>query len=308
MRRRDRGTGLMRTFVSLNREIQSVLSGIFASRWLHRLLRHRLAAVGGVMLVLVVLCAVFAPLLSGYSPTRGDFGDVDAAPSMKHPLGTDGNGRDDFSRLVHGGRVSLAVGIGSTVIAALIGTGLGAVSGYFGGVTDLIIQRFTELVMTFPWLLLIIVVVSFIGPSIFNVMMVMGLLGWPGFCRLVRGQVLVVREQPFVEAVRAMGANHGLILVRHVIPNILPHVIVAATLWLAGAILTEAALSFLGLGVQPPTPSWGSMLQAAQTVEVLVSKPWRWIAPGMAIALSVLAINFVGDGLRDAFDPKSNLI
>jgi peptide/nickel transport system permease protein len=274
-------------------------------RAVRRFRKHKLAVFGLFMLILLTLMAVFAPVVGRNDPNRGDFRNVNARPSLEYPLGTDGNGRDYWSRLVYGTRVSLSVGIISTAIAAAIGTILGAVSGYYRGGVDLAIQRFTEMVMTFPTLMIIITLVAYVGPSIYNIMVVIGLLGWTSFCRVVRGQVLSVRELPFVDAARTLGATDRSILFRHILPNVLPYVIVLATLNIAGIILVEAGLSFLGLGVQVPTPSWGNMLQQAQTLDVLVTKPWRWIAPGSAIALCVLSINFVGDGLHDALDPRS---
>jgi peptide/nickel transport system permease protein len=277
------------------------------ARALRRFRRHRLAVAGLVMLTILSLMAIFAPVVGRHDPNRGDFLHIDEPPSWEHPLGTDGNGRDYWSRLVYGARVSLSVGLVATAIAGLIGTLLGALSGYYGGNFDLLIQRFTEMVMTFPTLMIIVTLVAYVGPSIYNIMVVLGLLGWTSFCRVVRGQVLSVREVAFVEAARTLGARDQRIMFRHILPNVMPYVVVLATLNIAGIILVEAGLSFLGLGVQVPTPSWGNMLQQAQTLDVLVSKPWRWIAPGAAIALCVLSINFVGDGLHDALDPRSKV-
>ncbi|MEA2527926.1 MAG: peptide/nickel transport system permease protein [Thermomicrobiales bacterium] len=277
------------------------------ARAVRRFRRHRLAVAGLVMLVIVSVMAIFAPVVGRNDPNRGDFRRIDQPPSLEYPLGTDGNGRDYWSRLVHGARISLSVGLVSTAIAAGIGTLLGAISGYYRGTVDLIIQRFTEMVMTFPTLMIIITLVAYVGPSIYNIMIVLGLLGWTSFCRVVRGQVLSVREVAFVEAARTLGARDHSIMFRHILPNVLPYIVVLGTLNIAGIILVEAGLSFLGLGVQVPTPTWGNMLQAAQTLDILVSKPWRWIAPGSAIALCVLAINFVGDGLHDALDPRSKV-
>jgi peptide/nickel transport system permease protein len=272
-----------------------------------RFRRHRLAVAGLVVLVILSLMAIFAPVVGQHDPNRGDFRHINERPSQQHWLGTDGNGRDYWSRLVFGARVSLSVGLVATGIAASIGTVCGALSGFYGGAVDLVIQRFTEMVMTFPTLLIIITLVAYVGPSIYNIMAVLGLLGWTSFCRVVRGQVLSVREVAFVEAARTIGARDHTIMFRHILPNVLPYVVVLATLNIAGIILVEAGLSFLGLGVQVPTASWGNMLQQAQTLDVLVTKPWRWIAPGAAIALTVLSINFVGDGLHDAIDPRSKI-
>jgi peptide/nickel transport system permease protein len=289
------------------------LTGRFArvespwARAVRRFRRHKLAVIGLVVLVVLTLAAIFAPVVGRHDPNRGDFRQIDLKPSLDYPLGTDGNGRDYWSRLVYGGRVSLSVGIVSTAIAATIGTVLGAVSGFYRGKVDLVIQRFTDMVLTFPSLIILITLVAYVGPSLYNIMIVLGLLQWTSFCRVVRGQVLSVREVAFVEAARTLGASNTSIVFRHILPNVLPFIVVLATLNIAGIILVEAGLSFLGLGVQVPTATWGNMLQQAQTLDILVNKPWRWIAPGTAIALCVLAINFVGDGLHDAIDPRSKI-
>lgn len=274
-------------------------------RFWRKFARHKLAVAGALILTVLVTMAVLAPVVAPKDPNKGNFLNIDASPSLSHPLGTDGNGRDYWSRLVYGGRVSLSVGLVATLIAAGIGTLLGSLSGYYGRFVDLAIQRFTELVMTFPSLLVIITLVAFLGPSLFNIMAVFGLLGWTSFCRIVRGQVLSVREMTFVEAARTVGAPNGVIMFKHIFPNVLPFVVVYGTLNVAGIILAEAGLSFLGLGVQAPTATWGNMLWAAQTLDTLVNRPLRWIAPGAAIMICVLAINLVGDGLRDALDPRS---
>lgn len=276
-------------------------------RSVRRFRRHRLAVIGLVVLILLALIAIFAPVIARHDPNRGDFRRIDLKPSWEYPLGTDGNGRDYFSRLVYGSRVSLSVGIVSTAIAGAIGTVLGAVSGFYRGKVDLVIQRFTDMVLTFPSLIILITLVAYVGPSLYNIILVLGLLQWTSFCRVVRGQVLSVREVAFVDAARTLGASNSSILFRHILPNVLPFIVVLATLNIAGIILTEAALSFLGLGVQVPTATWGNMLQQSQTLDILVNKPWRWIAPGSAIALCVLSINFVGDGLHDAIDPRSKV-
>jgi peptide/nickel transport system permease protein len=274
-------------------------------RFWRRFARHKLAVAGAIILIALVAMAAFAPIVAPKDPNKGDFLNIDASPGWSHLLGTDGNGRDYWSRLVYGGRVSLSVGIVATLIAAGIGTLLGSLSGYYGKYVDLTIQRFTELVMTFPQLLVIITLVAFLGPSLFNIMAVFGLLGWTSFCRIVRGQVLSVREMTFVEAARTAGAPNAAIMFKHILPNVLPFIVVYGTLNVAGIILAEAGLSFLGLGVQAPTATWGNMLWAAQTLDTLVNRPLRWIAPGAAIMICVLAINLVGDGLRDALDPRS---
>jgi peptide/nickel transport system permease protein len=267
--------------------------------------RHRLAVFGAVVIGMLVLIAIFAPLIATHDPNEIDLFATSQGPSSEHWLGTDDIGRDVFSRVVYGTRVSLSVGLVAVTIYVIIGTILGAVSGYFGGWVDSTIQRFTDAIMCFPSLIIIIAAVAIIGPSIYNVMIVIGLLTWPGICRLVRGQFLSLREREFVEAARSMGAKPKRIIFRHLLPNAIAPITVAATFGVAAAILTEAGLSFLGLGVQPPTASWGNMINTAQSAAVLQQMPWLWIPAGIMIALAVLSINFVGDGLRDALDPRS---
>jgi len=267
--------------------------------------RHRLAVFGAVVIGLLVLIAIFAPLIATHDPNEIDLFATSQSPSSAHWLGTDDIGRDVFSRMVYGTRISLSVGLVSVTIYVIIGTILGSISGYFGGWVDSTIQRFTDAIMCFPSLIIIIAAVAIIGPSIYNVMIVIGLLTWPGICRLVRGQFLSLREREFVEAARSMGAKPNRIIFRHLLPNAIAPITVAATFGVAAAILTEAGLSFLGLGVQPPTASWGNMINTAQSAAVLQQMPWLWIPAGIMIALAVLSINFVGDGLRDALDPRS---
>ena len=274
-------------------------------RWVHAFVRHRLAVAGLVILALLGLAAVFAPVVATHDPYKVDLLAAAEGPSRAHWLGTDEVGRDVFSRIVYGARVSLSVGLVAVTIYTAIGVLLGAVSGYFGGFVDSVIQRLTDTVMCFPTLVIIIAAVSITGPSIWNVMLILGLLSWPGTCRLVRGQFLSIREQEFVEAARAAGASDIRLIFRHVLPNATAPVIVSATFGVAAAILTEAGLSFLGLGVQPPTASWGNMINLAQSATILQQMPWLWAPPGILIAVAVLSINFVGDGLRDAMDPRA---
>ena len=276
-------------------------------RFLRRFRRHRLAVVSAAGLLLLVFVAILAPATVLQDPYTVDLYGTAQPPSREHILGTDETGRDVLSRLVYGARVSLSVGIVAVTIYTLIGLVLGSIAGYLGGWVDDLVMRFTDVVMCFPTLIIIITVVSFVGPSIYNVMAVIGLLGWPSTARLIRGQVLVLREREYVEAARALGMRSDAILLRHVLPNGIFPVIVSATFGVANAILTEAGLSFLGLGVQPPIASWGNMLNAAQSITILESMPWLWLPPGLMIVAAVLAINFVGDGLRDALDPRMSL-
>lgn len=272
-----------------------------------RFFRHKLAMAGLVVLSTLILMAVLAPAIERYSPIELNLDAMSNAPSSAHWLGTDTTGRDVWSRIVHAGRVSLSVGLVAVSISTLIGVVIGSLSGYAGGTVDLLLMRFTDMVMTFPSLVMIITVASVLGPSIYNTMIVIGILTWPGIARLVRGQFLSFREQQFVLAARSIGVPPIQIMFRHLFPNVISSVTVAATFGMANAILQEASLSFLGLGVQAPTPSWGNMLRDAQTLSILEGMPWLWLAPGIMIALAVLSINFIGDGLRDALDPRSTL-
>jgi peptide/nickel transport system permease protein len=275
---------------------------------LRRFLRHRMAVAGLVVFTAVAAMALAAPVLAPHSPTAIDAAAFQAAPSARHPLGTDSVGRDVLSRLIYAARVSLAVGVLAVSMYVVVGTTLGAVAGYAGGTVDLLLSRVMDVVLSFPPLIIILFAVSVFGrPSLWNVIIVLGLLGWPPVARLVRGQILSLRQQEFVQAARALGATDAEVVVRHLIPNAMAPVLVAATFGTANAILVEAALSFLGLGVQPPTPSWGNMLTDAQSLTVLERMPWLWLPPGLMILVSVLAINFVGDGLRDALDPGLRL-
>jgi peptide/nickel transport system permease protein len=252
----------------------------------------------------LVIASLAAPRIA-QDPYDTDLRSYRKGPSAQHLLGTDSAGRDVLSRLLHAGRVSLSVGLVAVSIYAAIGIVLGGVSGFYGGWVDSLIMRLADIVLAFPSLIVIITIVSILGPSIYNVMLVIGVLGWPPIARLVRGDFLSLREQDFVVAAQSIGARNLRIIFRHVLPNAIAPVIVAASFGMAQAILLEAGLSFLGLGVQPPTPSWGNMLTDAQSITVLRSMTWLWLPPGLMIAVTVLSINFIGDGLRDALDPRA---
>jgi peptide/nickel transport system permease protein len=279
-----------------------------ARRTLDRFLSHRLAVFGALVLTLMALGGLFAPLVAPHDPNKIDLLQIAQSPSLAHPLGTDAVGRDSLSRIIYGARISLAVGVCAVGIYIAIGFVLGALAGYVGGWVDNLLMRFTDIVMCFPTFVLILILVGMLGPSIWNVIFAIGLFGWPGIARLVRGQVLQLRELDYVIAARILGAGPTDVMFRHILPNVIGPLTVAATLGIAGAILTEAGLSFLGLGVVQPTPSWGSMLNDARSPATLAGKPWLWIAPGASISLAVLAINFIGDGLRDAFDVRSRAV
>jgi peptide/nickel transport system permease protein len=274
---------------------------------LRRFSRHRLAAVGLGILLIFGFLATFAPIVSVYDPNFTNLDALRESPSLSHPLGTDAAGRDVWARMLSAGRVSLAVGLLAAAISMVIGTVLGIVSGYVGGWVDNLIQRFTEIVMMFPTLFALILLVAVVGSSVINVIVIIGALGWTGKTRLVRGQVLSLKEMEYVTAARAIGAGGTHLMVKHLLPGVIPYVVVATMLTISGAILSEATLSFLGLGVRIPTATWGNMINSAQSLNVLKNEPWLWLPPGIAISTTVLAVNFVGDGLRDALDPHSLL-
>lgn len=273
-------------------------------RSVRRFVRHRMAVVGAIVLLALSLAAIAAPIISPHDPVEVDVTAIKKPPSAAHPLGTDYAGRDVLSRLIWGGRVSLSVGLVAAGIAVSIGTVLGLISGFSGRWVDFWLQRVTDVVMTIPTFIIIITLVAVLGPSIFNIMFVIGIFGWTGTCRLVRGETLSVRERDFVLASRCVGASPLRIMFRHILPNVVAPIIVAGTFMIAGAILSEAGLSFLGLGVRMPTPTWGNMLTNAQSITVLESMPWLWLPPGLLITAVVLSINFLGDALRDALDPR----
>jgi peptide/nickel transport system permease protein len=260
------------------------------------------AVFGGVVLLAMVLLALFAPWIAPYDPLATSFSMVRKAPSAAHWFGTDEVGRDLLSRVIWGARASLSAGVIAVVISVGVGVPIGMLAGYLGGWVDAVIGRLTDAMLAVPFLILAIALAAFLGPSLGNAMIAIGVTATPIFVRLARGQVLAARAEDWVEAARAIGNPPLRILLRHILPNILPPVMVQATLAVAAAIIAEASLSFLGLGQQPPAPSWGSMLNTAQ--RFLTQAPWMAIYPGIAIFLTVLAFNLFGDGLRDALDPK----
>lgn len=257
------------------------------------------------MLFVVILgLTLSAPLIERYPYAALNLRDKFQAPNAAHWLGTDRVGRDIWSRLLHGGRVSLLVGVSAAAMTIGIGTLLGVVSGYYGGAVDMAIMRFADVVMTFPGVVIILTVATFLGASILNVIALIGLFGWMGTARLVRGQVLSLREQQFVLAARAVGVRDQRIILYHVLPGVIAPLLASVTFAINGAILLEAGLSFLGVGIPLPTPSWGNMLETARSLDVLQDGPWIWMPPAAMILITVLNINFIGDGLRDALDPR----
>jgi ABC-type dipeptide/oligopeptide/nickel transport system permease subunit len=266
--------------------------------------QHPSLLTGFILLLALVLTAIFAPWLTTSDPYRVAPWDSLKPPQWSHPLGTDWLGRDVWSRVAHGARVSLQVGLMVEVIAVAIGVLVGALAAYHGGAFDMLLMRLTDTFMAFPSLVLAIALMAvFQQPGLFNVIIVLSVLGWTPIARVVRGSVLGTKEQDFVHAIRAMGAGHGRVLFRHILPNCFAPMVVTATIGIAGNIVSEAGLSFLGFGTQPPTVSWGTML--AQGRNYLTVQPWVCIFPGLALMLTVLGFNLFGDGLRDALDPRS---
>ncbi|MEE9250321.1 MAG: ABC transporter permease [Alphaproteobacteria bacterium] len=273
-------------------------------RSLRRLLRNTGAIVGGAVVLSFLVAAVLAPLIAPFDPTAVDWGAVRKPPSALYILGTDELGRDLLSRLLWGARASLLAGVVSVAIGFTVGVPVGLISGYLGRWVDSVVMRLTDALLAIPFLILAIALAAFLGPSLTNVMIAIGVSTTPIFIRLARAQTLAVKVEEYVEAAKAIGASHGIIVLRHVFPNALPPLLVQATLTIATAIIAEASLSFLGLGQQPPAPSWGSMLNVARNF--MYQAPWMALWPGMAIFLVVLGFNLLGDGLRDALDPRED--
>ena len=271
-----------------------------------RFLGDNRARIGIGIVVVMSLAAILAPLLARQSPITIDLAHLLQRPSGQHWLGTDIQGRDIWSRLVFGARVSLTVGLISQGIALALGVTLGLIAGFYGKWVDEIVMRLADVTLAFPTLLLLIAMVAALQPSEGVVFATIGIVGWAGMARIVRGQVLVVRQLEYIQAIRALGAGDLRIMVRHVLPNVIAPVVIAATLGVAGAIMAEAALSFLGLGVPPPAPSWGSMIADGRDLEQLRRAPWTSVFPGIAIGAAVLGFNLLGDALRDALDPRQH--
>lgn len=270
-----------------------------------RFLRHKMAVASLVVLVFLIGAALLAPVIAPYSPTRPT-GSFAAPPSAEHWFGTDQIGRDMLSRILYAARISLLVGFMATVISTVIGVALGLVSGYFGGWIDKAIMSLTDMVMSFPYILLVLVAAAIFDPGLWNIIWILGFVNWPGVARLVRGNVLSLRETNFVKGDITAGMPGRYILFSEILPNTIAPVTVYATSVFALSILDEAALSFLGQGVQPPTPSLGNILNGAQSISILTDKPWMWIPAGVVIIVLVVSINLVGDALRDAVDPRNN--
>lgn len=274
---------------------------------LKKFLKNKLAVMGFIILTIFILAAIFAPFITSFDRDSIDLMKIESAPGASHILGTDELGRDVFTRLLYGGRISLGIALCAALIQLVIGVSLGCISGFYGKWVDNLIMRVVDIVMCFPFFVIAITIAALFGASVWNVILIIGCLQWTGVARIVRAQVLSLKQSEFIEAARAMGLNSFEIMSKHLLPNVLSPIIVNATLNVANGILMEAGISFLGLGVKQPQPSWGNMLSAAQSMRVLQYEWWLWIPAGLLVFLSVLSINFVGDGLRDALDPKMKI-
>lgn len=274
------------------------------NRVLRRFLRNWPAVISLGLVVVIVIMTIGAPLFQRYEYELIDLRARSAAPSMEHWLGTDRVGRDVWSRLLNGGQVSLIVGFGATLVSTAIGTVLGALSGYYRGWVDMVIMRITDVFMTFPSIIIMLTLAAMLPRSVWTIVFIIGLLSWTGTARMVRSQVMSIRELDYILACRALGYTDIRIIAWHILPNVFGSLVALVTFAIGSAILTEAGLSFLGLGVPPPMPSWGNMLEAARNLDILRNLPWMWVPPAIMLVLTVLAVNFVGDGIRDAVDPR----
>ena len=286
--------------------MKKTMKEIRNSQAMKKFIHNKKAMLGLAIVTILVLAVVFIPLFADLDPYTTDrAAGFNKPPSDAHILGTDDVGRDLFARLLYGGRISLFVGITSTIISVLIGIPLGLIAGYFRGTAESIIMRTADAFMSFPSMVLILVLVAVFGPSILTVTVVIGVLGWTAIAKLIYGNVLSIREREYIQAARAVGVSTKKILFSEVLPNAIPPVWANISFWVAGAILTESSLSFLGMGVQTPQASWGNIIFAAQNLLVLTARPWVWLPPGICIILVVIGFNFIGEGVRDALDPKT---
>ena len=269
--------------------------------------QHKLAMLGMTIIAVEVLLVILLPMVMELDPYTSDVLNFSAAPGPGHILGTDDTGRDLFARLVYGGRVSLMVGLLSAIISLMIGVPLGLVAGYYKGIWETVIMRLADIFMSFPSMILILVLVSVFDPSVWTIIFVIGILGWTDFAKLIYGNVLSVREKEYVESARAVGTKDLPILIKYVIPNAFAPILINFTFRTAQAIIQESSLSFLCMGVQPPEASWGNILYAAQSITVLSTRPWMWVPAGILLVLTVSSINFIGDGMRDALDSRTKI-
>lgn len=271
---------------------------------IQKFMRNKLSVIGAILIIIIVTAAIFAPWIAPYSPSEQNIKKLLLPPSKEHLFGTDELGRDTFSRMLYGARISLLVSFSAVIGMKTIGVIVGALAGYYGGIIDSILMRLVDVLIAFPQIFLLITLLTVLEPSIWILIFVFTFFSWMGTARLIRGEFLTLRSREFVLAARTMGIKTSRIIFSHILPNALGPLIVSATLSIGGVILAESALSYLGLGVQPPTPSWGNMLQSAQDLNIMLNAWWYPLFPGFAILITVLAFNFIGDGLRDAFDPR----
>lgn len=272
---------------------------------MRRFLRNKLAIAGIIIMVIFILVAFFAPLIATHNPEASNLSDVYSKPNSEHYLGTDASGRDNFSRLIYGTRISLTVGFTAMIFTLVVGVFLGSLAGYYGGKVDAVIMRATDLMLTIPFLLLVLTIMAILQKVTIGLFVVIiAFTTWPNITRILRGAFLSIREKEFILGARSIGCSDFRIITKHFLPNAIGPIIVNATLTMATMIVVESALSFIGFGIPEPTPTWGNMIDEARQIRVLTKFPEAWIPPGAAILLTVLAINFIGDGLRDAFDPK----
>jgi len=273
-------------------------------RTVRRFRRHKLAVVALGVLVLIVLMAIFADAITRFPYEQVDLRARSSPPSAEHLFGTDRVGRDVWSRMVYGARVSLAVGLGATALSTVIGVIVGSVAGFYGKWVDMLLMRITDVVLTFPSIVIMLTLAALLPRTIWAIVFVIGILGWPAVARLVRAQFLSLKEQEYVLAARSIGVSNTRIMFIHILPNVIAPLVALVTFSIGSAILTEAGLSFLGLGVPPPTPSWGNMLETARNLDILRNLPWTWIPPAVMTVVTLLCVNFIGDGIRDAVDPR----
>ena len=286
-------------------EIKKQNKSSLAKRSLQKFFSNKLAIVGLVIVLLMILSAVFAPLLATFDPNKIDMSKLNQAPGGEHIFGTDSTGRDLYSRLLYGGRISILIGITSALTTSIIGTIFGLIAGYFGGKIDVILIRISEILQSFPMIILVMVLVTILGPSVSNMILVFTLIGWMTVFRIVRNEVLRLREETYVAVNKAFGISDFVIMFRDILPNTISPISVATTINIAYFILQETGLSFLGLGVPTNVPTWGTIINAAKSITVIQMYKWQWIIPGLFISLFVMSINFLGDGLRDALDPRN---
>ncbi|MDR2210568.1 MAG: ABC transporter permease [Spirochaetaceae bacterium] len=277
------------------------------SYFIRRFKTHRLAMTGLAIILLEIVVVYGLPVIVSMEPNTSDLTAILQAPNQKHILGTDSLGRDVFARLLSGGQVSLFIGFLATIVGLIVGVPLGVLAGYFRGKIELVIMRTADIFMSFPYIILVLVIVSIIGPSVWSVAVIMGIMSWTRFARLIHGNVIAEREKQYVESAVSIGSSTADIIFKSILPNSITPVLIALTFNTSSAILAESGLSFLGMGVQPPQASWGNLLFNAQSITIITQNHWLWVPPGLLLIITTISINFIGDGLRDAFDPKTIL-